>query len=302
MVLVSYRLDNHVGLLQTKLSYREGHEARRIGLEAMPLDEHIEGGHGEREACLKIRPAPMHHLFKMADERQHRDHRLHQHAVLPRAARTHFAIGGIALGGMEAGITQDNHPPVDLANEPLKGVIRDMGGVTRPPHDQPPLVQQQAEFAADNPAMIGEAFPANLLGAAAFAHRVDQLDPIGVDDAEHRWDGQEGLRPVLMGLQEAKKPGALGEAGEQGPIVSGQPAIEARLPTPLSAWRSPKVTTSLGQRWASGCLGMAGRWSSTWQKKAVINSMVVVIDSSVPGRVTCFRPAWRKCMAMTRRP
>src|SRR6266436_878064 len=31
MVLVSYKLDNHVGLLQTKLSYREGHEARRIG-------------------------------------------------------------------------------------------------------------------------------------------------------------------------------------------------------------------------------------------------------------------------------
>ena len=33
----------------------------------MPLDEHIEGGHGEREARLKIRPAPMHLLFEMAD-------------------------------------------------------------------------------------------------------------------------------------------------------------------------------------------------------------------------------------------
>src|SRR5215510_14254184 len=30
--------------------------------------------------------------------------------------------------------------------------------------------------------------------------------------------------------------------------------------------------------------------------------MVVVIDSSAPGRVARFRPAWRKCMAMTRRP
>src|SRR2546427_12725670 len=27
--------------------------------------------------------------------------------------------------------------------------------------------------------------------------------------------------------------------------------------------------------------------------------MVVVIDSSAPGRVARFRPAWRKCMAMT---
>src|SRR6266446_933790 len=30
--------------------------------------------------------------------------------------------------------------------------------------------------------------------------------------------------------------------------------------------------------------------------------MVVVIDSSVPGRVAHVRPAWRKCMTMTIRP
>ena len=30
----------------------------------MPLDQHSEGGHGEREACLKRRPAPMQHLFE----------------------------------------------------------------------------------------------------------------------------------------------------------------------------------------------------------------------------------------------
>jgi len=56
MVLVSYILDNYIGSLQTKLHHREGHEARRIGLEAMPLDQYIEGGHGEREPCLKNTP------------------------------------------------------------------------------------------------------------------------------------------------------------------------------------------------------------------------------------------------------
>ena len=105
MVLVSYILDNHISILQTKLSHREGHEARRIRLEALPLDEHIAGRHGEREPGVKIRPAPMHDPLEVADERQHREHRLHQHAVLPLAALTHFEIGGIALGGMEAGIT-----------------------------------------------------------------------------------------------------------------------------------------------------------------------------------------------------
>ena len=49
--------------------------------------------------------------------------------------------------------------------------------------------------------MIGEAFATNLLGAAAFADRVDQLDPIGVDDAEDRGRGQESLGPGVMGLE-----------------------------------------------------------------------------------------------------
>jgi hypothetical protein len=81
--------------------------------------------------------------------------------------------------------------------------------------------------------MVGEAFPANLLGAAAFADGVNELDAIRVDDAEHRRRGQENLRPVLMGLQEAKEPGALGEAGEQRPIVARQPAIEGTIPDPF---------------------------------------------------------------------
>src|SRR2546428_2642443 len=173
MVLVSYILYYYVSILQTKLSYREGHKARRARLEAMPLDQHIEGGHGEREARLKIRPAPMHHLFEMADERQHREDRLHEHPVLPLPALTQFEIRGIALRGMEAGITQDNHLLLTLPNQPLKRVIGDIARVTCPPHDQPPLIEQQTEFAADNPAMIGEAFAANLLGTAAFTHGMD---------------------------------------------------------------------------------------------------------------------------------
>jgi len=71
MVLVSDKPSNIIGILQTKLSNREGHEARRVGLKAVPLDQHVEGGHGEGQTRLKIRPAPMHHLLQMADERQH---------------------------------------------------------------------------------------------------------------------------------------------------------------------------------------------------------------------------------------
>jgi hypothetical protein len=79
MVLVSDKPSNNISILQTKLCNREGYKARRVGLETVPLDQHIEGGHGEREPGVEIRPAPMHDLFEMADERQHREHRLDEH-------------------------------------------------------------------------------------------------------------------------------------------------------------------------------------------------------------------------------
>src|SRR5712691_11516733 len=140
MVLVCYIPNKDISILQTKFSNRERHETRRVGLEAMPLDEHIEGGHGERQARLKIRPAPVHDLFEMADQRQHREHRLDKHTVLPRTALAQFELGGIALGSMEAGITQDDHASVDLPNQPLKGIICDIGRCTVPPYHQAILV------------------------------------------------------------------------------------------------------------------------------------------------------------------
>ena len=64
MVLVAYKPSNAIGILQTKLRYREGHKARRVGEYAMPLHQPMEGGHGERQACLNIRLAPMHPLLE----------------------------------------------------------------------------------------------------------------------------------------------------------------------------------------------------------------------------------------------
>jgi hypothetical protein len=84
----------------------------------MPPDQHIEGGHGERQACLKIGPAPMHDLFEVADERQHREHGLHQHALLPLPALTQFEVARIALRSMEASVAQNNHTLFGLDQGP----------------------------------------------------------------------------------------------------------------------------------------------------------------------------------------
>ena len=97
MVLVSEKPSDNLGILQTKLSDREGYDARRGGLEAVPLNQHIDGGHGERQPGLEIRPAPVHHLLEMADERQHRQHRFDEDALLPLSPATQFEIGGITF-------------------------------------------------------------------------------------------------------------------------------------------------------------------------------------------------------------
>src|SRR4030095_13624831 len=79
-------------------------------------------------------------------------------------------------------------------------------------------------------AVVREAFAADLLRAAAFAHGVNELDAVGVNAPEHRWGGQESLRPVVMGREETKEPCPLGQAGEQWPIVTRRPPSERAVP------------------------------------------------------------------------
>ena len=66
MVLVSYTLYIYVSTLQTKFGYGERHEARRGGPEAMPLDQHIEGRHGESKSGMEIRPHAVYDPLEMA--------------------------------------------------------------------------------------------------------------------------------------------------------------------------------------------------------------------------------------------
>src|SRR5438128_10484659 len=127
MVLVSYKLNNKISILQTKLSNRERHEARHVGEEAMPLDQHIEGGHGEREAGVEIRPASVRDFLKVAHDGQHRQDRLHDDAILPLPPATAFELATTPLAGMDGGNTQDVPAPVKPLHEPTKAALCRVG-------------------------------------------------------------------------------------------------------------------------------------------------------------------------------
>ena len=68
----------------------------------------------------------------MADECQHRHHHLDEHTVLSLTALTQFQVGEIAFRDMEAGVTQDNHRCFEWSNQPLKGLICNIGCGTLP--------------------------------------------------------------------------------------------------------------------------------------------------------------------------
>ena len=133
------------------------------------------------------------------------------------------------------------------------------------PTTKPYWFNSKTEFAPNHPAVIGEAFAAYLLGAPTLPDGVDELNPIGVDDAKDRRSGQEGLRPVLMGLEEAEEPGALGEAGKQGSRVARQPAMERPVPHAFERMQHPQGDHLTGPEVRlSGYLGRSCSCSSTW--------------------------------------
>jgi len=84
-----------------------GGESILIHLPALPLDQHVEQRHGESQASLKVVRHAMHHLFEMADQGQHRIHRLDKHARVPVVAAAHFQIERITGFGMKAEISKE---------------------------------------------------------------------------------------------------------------------------------------------------------------------------------------------------
>jgi hypothetical protein len=225
MVLVSYRLNNNSSLLQTKFRAREGHEARRVGLATMPLDEHSAGGPGERQARRNSGPAPLPDLLEMAPARQQRAHRRDEPPVLPRAAWTELPGAGSARGGMDTGGAPAQPRLFHLAPPPLPRVIRDLGGGPGPPHAPAPRLAEQTECAPHQPAVVRPALAAALLRAPPRADGLEELEALGVEDAEHGRRGPAGRGPAVRRRAEPPEPGALGEGGQHRPRGACQPAL-----------------------------------------------------------------------------
>ncbi len=119
----------------------------------------------------------------------------------------------------------------------------DIGGGAVPIDNQPQVVQDDAKFAPQYPAMIGLAFLAHLVDAASRPHRMAQFDAVTVGHSQQSRRGQEVAGSAGLGFQPAEEAGAFGELGKevapcssQGQaIVVFEPIIGAAAADPVSS-------------------------------------------------------------------
>jgi len=198
---------------------------------AIPLHKDVEQGHGEGQAHGDVAPGAMGGFLTVADLREHREGGLDEHAVIPGAARADLQVGRIALFAPERRISEDDHALGEAGDELVKGTVVGVGGVPASGAQQAPLVENHAEFAADDPAVVGHALApdAREATAALLPVRMGQLHTIAVSDAEDGRLRQEARGPVLVCRAQAEQARALGQAREQRMVIARQPAIEGPL-------------------------------------------------------------------------
>ena len=172
----------------------------------------------------------MPHFLHMAGVGEHGQHCLDQHPLVPDAAFADLEVLGVALLqgrlDVEAAVAKDQHLAVVLLDQWVECGIVDIGGIHRPVDHAPEMIQHETQLSPHDPAVIGFALLADLLIAAPFAPRMNEFNAEAVNHAQQRGRSQKVLCPILMGRQQAKEAGALGQAGEQRFQVRFGPAIE----------------------------------------------------------------------------
>jgi hypothetical protein len=215
-------------------------EAMDIRFESMPLYEEINSGQRKGKPRLKCGPRPMGDFFQMTDATQHREHGLDQHPGIPETPIPQFAIDRVAFFGLEGRSTQDNPLLCKGLAQRMASGIGGMRARTIPGYDQAEVIQQPAEFAPDNPALIRFPFAANLLPTAPLAHGLPQFNAIAIDYPQDRGQGQELVSPGPVCGQESQQACPLWQRREQFAPIPIQPAIERTIAHPFESAEEPQ--------------------------------------------------------------
>lgn len=85
---------------------------------------------------------------------------------------------------MEAMIGENHGAIFEALDQWMKGSVMHIGRIILPADHLTQMVEQETQFAANNPASAGIDIFANLLLRSSFANRVDRFDPITIDHTQ----------------------------------------------------------------------------------------------------------------------
>src|SRR5262245_55414212 len=101
----------------------------------------------------------MHDFLEMTDQREHRQEGFDEHPGVPFAAFAQSEIGGLPSLFLKVNIAENNHLVSYSIDQCLESrAIIDVGCIASPIDNQAKMVEQQAQFAANNPTTVGTPF------------------------------------------------------------------------------------------------------------------------------------------------
>src|SRR4029453_7487133 len=175
---------------------------------------------------MEIFPHALPHLLAMKDRSQQRENRLHQQPSIPGPTLAYFHVHWIPGLRMKPRVRQENHGVKKLGDRGVKMCVMDVRRRAVPRTDHTPLIQHKTQLAAPDPPIMTLPFLPDLLRTAPFPHRMDELYPIAVGDAQHRWCSQKLGRPRGVGLEQGEQARPLWYRRKPGLIIAPQPAVK----------------------------------------------------------------------------
>lgn len=175
---------------------------------------------------LQVNRHPLGQVFEPTDARDQREHGFDEHPLPPRFVLTELEIARCFDHFLETKVTQHNGLLVELIGDGTKGLVMNVGGVPVPSHHFASVIDQPVQLNADDPAAVAFALLAHLLRTASFADRMNQFNPISIDDRERGRVRQQPLTPVSMRLQRPCNPRAIRQSYKQAFKVALQPTVE----------------------------------------------------------------------------
>ena len=133
-----------------------------------------------------------------------------EHALLLFSPAAALEMGGLALGGLEALLRQNNTLALSGSAQGEQGVLSGLGRPGGPGHGPTLSIQDPAALQADTPAPVRLPLLAEVLGAPARSDRVDPCNPLGINTREDGGRSEQTLTPALGGEQQAGQARAVG--------------------------------------------------------------------------------------------